>query len=50
MIAVGHALVASLAEVPQVTAAAKKAGHKKVLVRVQREGNTRFVALPVEAG
>ena len=50
VIAVGHAVVANLSEVPQVTAAAKKAGHKKVLVRVQREGNTRFVALPVEAG
>jgi serine protease Do len=49
VIAVGHASVATLAEVPQVAAAAKKAGRKKLLVRVQREGNTRFVALPVEA-
>src|SRR5204862_211100 len=50
VIAVGHAPVANLAEVPQVTATAKKAGHKRVLVRVEREGNTRFVALPLEAG
>ncbi len=33
----------------QLVAAAKKAGHKFVLVRVEREGNTRFVALPVGA-
>jgi len=36
--------------VPPLVAAAKKAGLKKVLVRVEREGNTRFVALPLEAG
>jgi hypothetical protein len=35
---------------PQLAAGAKKAGQKKVLVRVEREGNTRFIALPVEAG
>ena len=34
----------------QKVAAAKKNGHKNVLVRVEREGNTRFVALPLETG
>jgi serine protease Do len=47
IVAVGHAAVASPEQVPQLAAAAKKAGQKKVLVRVEREGNTRFVALPV---
>jgi serine protease Do len=50
VIAVGHANVTSAEEVSQLAAAAKKAGQKKVLVRVEREGNTRFVALPVETG
>jgi serine protease Do len=50
VIAVGHDGVGSLEEVQQKLAAAKKNGHKNVLVRVEREGNTRFVALPVEAG
>jgi serine protease Do len=50
VIAVGHAVVATPEEMPQLAAAAKKAGQKKVLVRVQREGSTRFVALPLEAG
>lgn len=49
--AIGNAPVASPEQVPQLAAAAKKANHKKVLVRIeQREGNTRFVALPTEAG
>jgi serine protease Do len=50
VIAVGHDGVGSLEEVQQRFAGAKKNGHKNVLVRVEREGNTRFVALPVEAG
>ena len=50
VIAVGHAPVGSPDAVPPLVAAAKKAGQKKMLVRVEREGNTRFVALPVEAG
>ena len=50
VIAVGQAPVANPEEVPPLVAAAKKAGQKKVLVRVEREGSTRFVALPVEAG
>ena len=37
-------------KVVQLVAAAKKAGRKFVLVRVEREGNTRFLALPAEAG
>jgi serine protease Do len=50
VIAIGHEAVASPQAVPQLAAAAKKAGRKKVLVRVERQGNTRFVALPAEAG
>jgi serine protease Do len=49
VIAVGHDGVGSLEEVQQKLAAVKKNGRKNVLVRVEREGNTRFVALPVEA-
>ena len=49
--AIGNAPVAGPEQVPQLAAAAKKANHKKVLVRIeQREGNTRFVALPAEPG
>ncbi len=50
MIAVGPAAVANPEDVPPLVAAAKKTGRKKVPVRVEREGSTRFVALPVEAG
>jgi serine protease Do len=50
VIAVGHALVTSPEEIAQLAAGAKKAGQKKVLVRVEREGNTRFVGLPLETG
>ena len=50
VIAVGRAAVSTPDEVSQVAAGAKKAGQKKALVRVEREGNTRFVALPIEAG
>ena len=50
VVAVGHAPVNGPEAVPQLVAAAKKAGVKKLLVRVEREGNTRFVALPAEAG
>jgi len=34
----------------QRIANAKKAGRKYALIRVEREGNYRFVTLPVEAG
>jgi len=50
VVAVGHEAVGSLEEVQQKVAAAKKSGHKNALVRVEREGNTRFIALPVEGG
>jgi serine protease Do len=50
VVAVGHDAVRSLEEMQQKVAAAKKSGRKNVLVRVEREGNTRFIALPFEAG
>jgi serine protease Do len=50
LIAVGHDPVATLEDVQQKIAAAKKNGHKNVLVRVEREGNSRFIALPLETG
>jgi len=50
VVAVGHAGVNDPEEIAQAAAAAKKGGHKNVLVRVEREGNPRFVALPVGAG
>jgi serine protease Do len=50
VIAVGHEPVANPEEVQQKAAAAKKNGRKNVLVRVEREGNSRFVALPSETG
>jgi serine protease Do len=50
VIAVGHDPVTTTEEVQQKIAAAKKNGHKNVLVRVEREGNSRFVALPLETG
>ena len=50
VVALGHEPVAGLEELQQKIAAAKKNGHRNVLVRVEREGNTRFVALPLETG
>jgi serine protease Do len=50
VVALGHDPVAGLDELQQKLGAAKKSGHKNVLVRVEREGNTRFVALPLETG
>ncbi len=50
VVAISHEPVASPEEVQQKAAAAKKNGHKNVLVRVEREGNTRFIALPAEGG
>jgi serine protease Do len=50
VIAVGHEPVATTEDVQQKLAAAKKNGHKNVLVRVEREGSSRFVALPLETG
>lgn len=50
LIAVGHDSVATTDEIQQRLTTAKKNGHKNVLVRVEREGNSRFVALPLETG
>jgi serine protease Do len=50
VIAIGNEPVTGPEELSQKVAAAKKLGHKNVLVRVEREGATRFVALPLETG
>jgi serine protease Do len=50
LIAVGHDPVTTTDELQQRLAALRKVGHKNVLVRVEREGNSRFVALPLETG
>jgi serine protease Do len=50
VVAVGHEVVGSLEELQQKVAAARKNGRKNVILRVEREGNARFVALPFEAG
>jgi serine protease Do len=51
VVGIGQAPLAGPEQVPQLAAAAKKGNQKRVLVRIeQREGNTRFVALPVESG
>lgn len=50
LIGVGHDPVVTTDELQQKLAALKKVGHKTVLVRVEREGNSRFVALPLETG
>src|SRR6201998_907145 len=50
VVAVGHEAVGSLEEVQQKVDAAKKNGQKNALVRVERKGNTRFIALPFEGG
>jgi serine protease Do len=46
--AVGHAAVATPEEVQQRVAAARKAGRRNVLLRVERDGNARYIALPAE--
>ena len=48
--AIGAAPVATAEQLQQQVAAAKKAGHKFVLVKVEREGNSRFITLPTEQG
>jgi len=50
LVAVGRSTVTNPEDVPQLVAGAKKNGHRNVLVRVEREGSSRFVALPVETG
>jgi serine protease Do len=47
VIAIGHVAVTTPDEVSQL---AKKIVQKKALLRIEREGSTRFVALPIEAG
>ena len=51
VIGIGQTPLTGPEQVAQLAAAAKKANQKRVLVRIeQREGNTRFVALPTESG
>ena len=50
VIAIGSAAVTTPEQVQQKAAAAKKSGRKELLVRIERDGITRFVALPAEAG
>ncbi len=50
VIAIGSNPVTSPEEVQQKAAGSKKSGRKDVLVRIERDGITRFVALPVEGG
>jgi serine protease Do len=50
VVAIGRAPVATPEEVQQKAAASTKKGSKELLVRVERDGNTRFVALPAEGG
>jgi serine protease Do len=50
LVAVAHDGVTTPDEVQQKAAASKKTGRKNVLVRVERDGITRFVALPAEGG
>jgi serine protease Do len=50
VIAIGSAVVTTPEEVQQKAAAANKIGRKDLLVRVERDGITRFVALPTEGG
>ena len=50
VIAIGSAAVTTPEEVQQKALLAKKSGRKDLLVRVERDGITRFVALPTEAG
>ncbi len=49
VVAIGRAPVATPEEVQQKAAVSTKKGSKDLLVRVQRDGNTRFVALPAAA-
>jgi serine protease Do len=50
VVAVGHAGVTMPEEVQQKAAAVEKTARKDVLVRVERDGITRFVALPATGG
>jgi len=48
IVSAGAAPVASPEEVQQHVAAAKKAGRKNILIRVERDGNFRYIAMPIE--
>jgi serine protease Do len=48
LVAVGRSAIANPEELPPLVSGAKKHGRKNVLVRVEREGSSRFVALPLE--
>jgi serine protease Do len=50
LVEIGSAPVAAPEDLVQRVANAKKAGRKYVLIRVEREGNYRFVTLPIEGG
>ncbi len=50
VVAIGRAPVATLEEVQQKATVSTKTGSKDLLVRVERDGNTRFVALPAAGG
>ena len=50
VVGVGRASVTTPEELQRQAAVAKKAGRNNVLVRVERDGITRFVALPAEGG
>ena len=50
VVAIGRAPVATPEEVQQEAIVSNKKGGKDLLVRVERDGNTRFVALPAAGG
>jgi serine protease Do len=50
VVAVGDTPLAAPQDLAQEAAAARKAGRKNLLLRIEREGNTRFIALPMETG
>jgi serine protease Do len=50
LVAVGRSPVASPEEIKAIAASARKLGRKYLLMSVEREGSSRFVALPVEGG
>jgi serine protease Do len=50
VVAAGETPIATPDDVQQHIAGAKKAGRKNVLIRVERDGNFRFVTLPIEEG
>ena len=50
VVAIGRATVATPEEVQQKATVSTKSGSKDLLIRVERDGNTRFVALPAAGG